>query len=362
MTFQTDWDFLSNPDAMQQNRDRERFRIVKSWVGASASSRFIYGRNFIGAQVEKIFPSLGCFVEAELDSTTRNDLSGNLIMSVVMGISPISALKRASTITREVADVFSLVYFEDLRILSNDFIRSMDDEVSQNLNWYIEFYGLLSDQESRDTLTSILGFRRYWDLWHLKNFSDRRSHQYLEPFLKFDSDYTLFDVGAFTGDSYLAIEKYYGGIKDAFLFEPNNSNLELASSILKEDKRVNLLPHALSDFSGEANFRSEETSSRLETGGDEVVKVARLDDLDLPGPGFIKIDIEGQEEQFLAGSAETISKHRPTIAIAVYHRPPQMRNVALILNELLPNSEFYLRHYTEGFTETILYVVPQGSI
>jgi hypothetical protein len=46
-------------------------------------------------------------------------------------------------------------------------------------------------------------------------------------------------------------------------------------------------------------------------------KVVRIDDLDLPPPDVMKIDVEGSEVSLLHGAAETIRRHRPVIVIEV---------------------------------------------
>jgi FkbM family methyltransferase len=47
---------------------------------------------------------------------------------------------------------------------------------------------------------------------------------------------------------------------------------------------------------------------------DQTMGDLRLDSLD-----FVKIDAEGMEREVLAGARETISRHRPTLAVAAYH-------------------------------------------
>jgi FkbM family methyltransferase len=49
---------------------------------------------------------------------------------------------------------------------------------------------------------------------------------------------------------------------------------------------------------------------------DKLVGELKLDRVD-----FIKTDIEGAEQNALAGAKETLGKHRPRLAISAYHRP-----------------------------------------
>lgn len=59
------------------------------------------------------------------------------------------------------------------------------------------------------------------------------------------------------------------------------------------------------------------------------VKQARLDDLDLPPCGFIKIDVEGFEMNVLKGAAERIARDRPNVLVEAEdrHRPAASADV-----------------------------------
>lgn len=50
------------------------------------------------------------------------------------------------------------------------------------------------------------------------------------------------------------------------------------------------------------------------------VETVRLDDLDLPPCGFIKIDVEGHEAAVLAGARATLLRDRPTLLIEIEER------------------------------------------
>jgi hypothetical protein len=70
------------------------------------------------------------------------------------------------------------------------------------------------------------------------------------------------------------------------------------------------------------------------------------------------MDIEGMERKALDGGRNLISKHRPILAISVYHLFDDIRVIFSEINEILPNSKFYLRHFSEGVDETVLFCIP----
>lgn len=73
---------------------------------------------------------------------------------------------------------------------------------------------------------------------------------------------------------------------------------------------------------------------------------------------FIKMDIEGSEIEAIKGTADTIRTKKPRLAISVYHKPEDIIEIPALLQELLPEYKFYLRHdCLVNLTETILYAI-----
>lgn len=77
----------------------------------------------------------------------------------------------------------------------------------------------------------------------------------------------------------------------------------------------------------------------------EEVLTRRLDDLDLEVRGrlFMKLDVEGFELEVLAGAQEMIARHRPDLAVCVYHKTDHVRQVPEYLKSLVPDYKFILR-------------------
>lgn len=71
--------------------------------------------------------------------------------------------------------------------------------------------------------------------------------------------------------------------------------------------------------------------------------------------GFIKMDIEGAELDALRGAANVIARDRPFLAISVYHKPGDVLALMQYIHEIVPDYQFWLRHYGALFYETVLY-------
>jgi len=65
------------------------------------------------------------------------------------------------------------------------------------------------------------------------------------------------------------------------------------------------------------------------------VETLRLDDLELPVVGFVKIDVEGHELEVLEGAQQTIRTHRPNLLVEIEerHRPGAVQEVIELLTK-----------------------------
>jgi FkbM family methyltransferase len=134
------------------------------------------------------------------------------------------------------------------------------------------------------------------------------------------------DVGANVGIITYFLSRYSSHV---YAYEPNP---ELASQLRRAfDKRVTVVQAALSDTSGSAilkmpYYRGVEMHGLASIAQDfkdsDYVKefcvpVRRLDDENLANVGFLKIDVEQNEEKVLRGAAELINRQRPNMLLEV---------------------------------------------
>ena len=137
--------------------------------------------------------------------------------------------------------------------------------------------------------------------------------------------------------------------KDKFLFNHLKDKY-------KNNKKIKLLSIALGSSPKLVNFISSKDSSRIDKYGKDQIIVKTLDSLCLK-PNFIKVDIEGGERDFLIGAEKTISKHKPQIAICVYHKPEDFFNLVELVLNMNKKYKVYFRHHSFGFTESVMYFI-----
>jgi FkbM family methyltransferase len=142
-----------------------------------------------------------------------------------------------------------------------------------------------------------------------------------------DRDRNSLDVGAHKG-----VYSYFLArcSRHVYAFEPNPKNFAVLRRNL--GRRVTVSPLALSNRSGPAFLRVPRRPGGYSNQGASLssVKVAdaddyrelrvqasRIDDLDIPDIGFIKIDVEGFEAEVLEGAAQTLARDRPVLLVEI---------------------------------------------
>ena len=76
-------------------------------------------------------------------------------------------------------------------------------------------------------------------------------------------------------------------------------------------------------------------------------------------PTFIKMDIEGAEPDALRGARATIARHRPILAVCVYHLQDHLWSIPLTLREMCGEYDFVLRPHNEEGWDLVCYGVPR---
>lgn len=106
------------------------------------------------------------------------------------------------------------------------------------------------------------------------------------------------------------------------------------------------------------SFSSNGQSSMIkETGGSDSINVVTLDSAIHEKVTFIKMDIEGAEQEALKGAKHLIQTYRPKLAICIYHKPEDLTEIPLCIKSLVPDYKLYVRHYSNNTGELVLYAV-----
>ncbi|NHC07259.1 FkbM family methyltransferase [Azonexus fungiphilus] len=219
----------------------------------------------------------------------------------------------------------------------------------------------LADEESRRCLYRIVSFRlglddsyasfrhelpQYFNSLSLPTLPTRAIH--------------YVDGGAYDGDSVLQLSASHQ-IAQAYLFEPDPENYrKLVSRLQTAPFIAQCLPlglmnsHCTLSFSG-----GQGEGGNISSDGNIHVTCVALDQLVGNTPiDFIKLDIEGTEIPALLGASRILERHRPTLAISLYHRPSDLWEIPALLERLFPDYRLYIRQHHFNSFDSVLYAIP----
>ena len=177
----------------------------------------------------------------------------------------------------------------------------------------------------------------------------------------------VIDAGACWGDTalYFAYRSRPDGKVFSYEFVPDNLEILQRNLALNPDlsDRIQVIERAAWDESNvRLSIQGEGPGSRAGVGETNMADVGALtltiDDLveqhNLPRVDFIKMDIEGAELPALRGAKQTIQRHKPKLAISVYHLT-DFFEIPEFLDSLGCGYRCFLRHYTIHAEETVLF-------
>jgi FkbM family methyltransferase len=138
----------------------------------------------------------------------------------------------------------------------------------------------------------------------------------------------FYDVGANVGYFSLLGCRRVGSDGEVHCFEPLEANVRVLRRNLEENRFRNYRIHqvAVADRSGSAEMvladepgRTRLSDARQDAGERTVVvPLACLDELGLPPPDVVKIDVEGAESRVLRGMTRLLREHRPVLIIELH--------------------------------------------
>ena len=247
---------------------------------------------------------------------------------------------------------------------------------------------LLDDQPSRLVLRRILSaYKAVWrrPVYYLSRAALRECSEYhftaedgyivrgtrnpyfLSEIFRFDEPMILLDGGAYIGDTVeLALKEERLPCRRIYAFEPNRENYRKLIGVAERYSSVVVCYNkGLDDHDARVRFRENDAGSRIDDSGECMIEVidtgAFLHQLEEDRPTFIKLDIEGKEQDVLRSAADYISRERPDMAVSIYHRLEDLWEIPLLLSNICPDYRLYIRHQSNYYTETVCYATVRRS-
>ena len=250
-------------------------------------------------------------------------------------------------------------------ILENYWLTGDIEYLSKHSDELLKLKHLLEDEHSRVLVDQIVKYRVDGFIVDIPKPEDL-GDQYLPSGLSTPpSSLHMLELGSFKGEDLKRFIARSKEIKLAFCIEPDFENYKALVSEISELGNPNVFPLPVGAWkeTSQLKFASNgQTGAKLNDQAEDSILVMRMDDL--IGSSFcnyIKMDIEGAEISAIEGLKNTIINQNPHLAISVYHKPSDLWEIPLKINQIAPGVyTFYFRVYGHQTFDTVLYCIPRN--
>ncbi|MBE7068996.1 MAG: FkbM family methyltransferase [Ruminococcaceae bacterium] len=219
--------------------------------------------------------------------------------------------------------------------------------VQRNEERLEKVYSRLADDASRKCFRSLVNYKLSGRLDYLRacEVTPDEADSLLGPFSKNTS---FIDLGAYRGDTLLRFTGMFPGFISATAVEPERHSFKkLTECASAFSIRVTCVNALISDECGKATLtdsRGRGTRAAKVNTGREIDKVTVDSFEDSANAGFIKFDVEGSELAAIEGARNTISRLKPQMKIACYHKSADLFEIPEKVFEIRDDYRIYMRH------------------
>jgi FkbM family methyltransferase len=351
---------------MMENKEKKQ--LVDKFLNSEVE-KYILGRNENSKRLSKVVNVRG-YIDDFTTETQWNDkpiYKSNqivnkkaIVVSCSLAIYPHSAiglLQKAGF--KNILSVLDIAMYSNLEIL---FMSDAKKDLEVNFAKYENVYNRIKETESQNVFRNIINFRNNFDLKYMEDYEVDEKGQYFEDFLNLQDGEVFIDAGGFDGQTSIEFIKYCPNYKAIYIFEPSEKNLAMAKENLKEYKNIKFISKGLSNQKDILKFDTESGSaSSITENGTVTIEVDTLDVMVSEKVSFIKMDIEGGESMAIEGMINHILNDHPKMAISVYHKVDDFWKIPEQIFTIRDDYEIYMRHYTEGTDETVMFFIPKEN-
>lgn len=341
--------------------------LVELFLSSSKIKKYILGINKFTKQIQKHIE-----VDGIVDDFTRVQSSRKKSVLKIDEVPKDSIILFTSTGSpQEVKNAlekkgyncisyFSLYKYSKLDILPPPFMEDFEEDFKNNKSKYQNTYNLLKDKKSKEIFEKIINFKISFDLNFLEGFTNNFDSQYFDKeLIPHFENISFLDGGAYVGDTLKQIIKNYPDYKKIYSIEPNELHLKIAKRDFGELKNIEFINCGL----GSQKNIIEESNTNTHHGSHDyqAQNINTIDNLIDEKIDFIKLDIEGAEQDTIIGAKNTIKNQTPLLTICIYHKASDWYKIPQLVLDINSSYDVYIRHYMESIYETVMYFLPNKN-
>ena len=353
-------------------KDKE---LTELFISSSSVKKYILGINKFTKSVLKYIE-----VDGLIDDFTRVQSSRKkeilkidevpkdaIILSVSTG-SPLEVKNKLDELEFRNFNYLAFYKYSNLKLEAPPFITDFEDDFKENKKMYEEVYNLLEDDISKEVFEKVINFKITFDFDFMQGFTNNHKEQYFLKESDKHKDKVLIpkiknikfvDGGGYVGDTLPQIISNFPDFEKIYLIEPNELHINIAKREFGDIKNIEFINCGLGKIVSNTNSSEQSLSNQNNCEHDyQGVNINTLDNIIKEKVDFIKLDIEGAEQDAIEGAKNTIKKYNPILAICIYHKAQDWYKVPQMVLKINSNYKIYIRHYMEGIFETVMYFIP----
>ncbi len=212
----------------------------------------------------------------------------------------------------------------------------------ERFNWV---YEQLCDEQSRKTYKNLIKYKLSGKIEYLLECEVEDDEPY-NSFLKLGNNESFLDLGAYTGDTVTDFIKRVDGYKKIFAAEPDYKNFKKLTANTENFENVFCFNVGISDFCGLAPFSMNGGRNSKKEKGTKEIEFKTVDELVSQNEiTYIKMDVEGEEENTLKGAKNTILRNKPKMLVSAYHKTDDLILLPETVFNIRGDYKLYIRHF-----------------
>lgn len=231
--------------------------------------------------------------------------------------------------------VFGTDYF------TNESVLLYHDQICQ-------MHEMLADDTSLYVFEDLLDYRISGKLSYLMH-SETPREEVFENIIRLSSYEDYVDLGAYDGDTIREFLEMTGGRYNSIIaLEPDEKNFKKLQRTAESLSLKNTEIYNLASWSEQRVMSFDGGGGRnssLNTGS----RIAHASDVDSVLKGrrstYIKMDVEGAEEETLRGLQKTLRQYKPKLAVSAYHHTGDLFTLPETILSINPDYKVFLRHH-----------------
>lgn len=288
---------------------------------------------------------------------------GEAVVVVASGRYSNEIIRQISGRYRQVVNYHEFLYAVDSAYGPESSFANLHKDVIDAPLRYVSAFLRLGDEHSRRVFNGLIEQRMSLAMEPADQHKSVFADEYFdEAFVTAEQARNFVDAGAFNGDTLASLERHFGPVERAYLFEPEMAPYYAALKRFSDRHDVLVFNMGLDcDYSRfeydpilSCNLAGEVTGP-IPDNITSYIQGVPLDQL-VPGKvGLFKLDIEGMEARALLGATSLIRRDRPVLAVCAYHRADDFWKLIDTVDSIRPDYRIGIRHYADILHDITMY-------